>query len=73
MVNASKLLKLPSHLATDAFLKQHGAYLHYTEIDLEQDIEALDKALKSREIRASPTWLQSFLEKYRNLEEPFQG
>ena len=49
MVNASKLLKLPSHLATDAFLKQHGAYLHYTEIDLEQDIEALDKALKSRE------------------------
>ncbi len=43
------MLKLPSHLETDAFLKQYGAYLHYTEIDLEQDIEALDKALKSRE------------------------
>lgn len=43
------MLKLPSHLATDAFLKHHGAYLHYTEVDLEQDIEALDKALLSSE------------------------
>jgi Uncharacterised protein family (UPF0175) len=25
----------------DAFLKQHQAYLHYTEIDLEQDLETL--------------------------------
>jgi hypothetical protein len=39
------MLKLPSRLATDGFLKQHEAYLHYSEVDLEQDIAALDKAL----------------------------
>ena len=43
------MLKLTSHLATDAFLKQNGAYLHYTEVDLEQDIEVLEKAILSSE------------------------
>ena len=43
-----RMLKLPSRLATDAFLKQHQAYLHYSEVDLEQDIAALDKALPSQ-------------------------
>jgi predicted HTH domain antitoxin len=40
-----RILKLPSHLATDAFLKQHGAYLHYTEADLAQDLDTLDHVL----------------------------
>lgn len=44
-----RMLKLPSRLTTDAFLKQHEAYLHYSEVDLEQDIAALDKALLSSE------------------------
>ncbi len=38
-----RILKLPSHLATDAFLKQHGAYLHYTEADLAQDLNTLER------------------------------
>lgn len=41
-----RILKLPSHLATDAFLKQHGAYLHYTEADLAQDLDTLDHVLR---------------------------
>lgn len=44
-----RVLKLPSRLATDAFLKQHEAYLHYSEVDLEQDIVAINKALLSSE------------------------
>jgi predicted HTH domain antitoxin len=40
-----RLLQLPSRLATDAFLKDAGAYLHLSETDLEQDIEAVDQAL----------------------------
>ncbi|HSM83589.1 MAG TPA: UPF0175 family protein [Nodosilinea sp.] len=39
------MLQLPSRLATDAFLKQQGAYLHYTEADLEQDLKAIERAL----------------------------
>jgi predicted HTH domain antitoxin len=40
-----RMLKLPSHLATDAFLKQAGAFLHYTEEDLEQDIQAMNRVV----------------------------
>lgn len=40
-----RMLKLPSRLVTDAFLKQAGAYLHYTEQDLEEDIQAIDRAI----------------------------
>lgn len=40
-----RILNLPSHLATDAFLKQHGAYLHYTEADLLQDLDNLERVL----------------------------
>ncbi|KYC37934.1 hypothetical protein WA1_05415 [Scytonema hofmannii PCC 7110] len=43
-----RILKLPSHLATDAFLKQHGAYLHYTEADLVQDLDNLERVLSER-------------------------
>lgn len=50
-VEVQQILLLPSRLATDAFLKQHGAYLHYTEADLEQDIQALDKVLQGNESR----------------------
>jgi len=46
-----RLLNLPSRLAVDAFLKQHSAYLHYTEADLERDIQALNKAFSSNEGR----------------------
>jgi predicted HTH domain antitoxin len=40
-----QMLHLSSRLATDAFLKQHEAYLHYTEADIEQDLQAIDRAL----------------------------
>lgn len=40
-----RMLQLPSRLATDTFLKEHEAYLHYTEADIEQDLEAIDRAL----------------------------
>ncbi len=40
-----QMLQLPSRLAADAFLKAHGAYLHYSEADLEQDLQAIDRAL----------------------------
>jgi predicted HTH domain antitoxin len=36
-----RILSLPSRFAVDDFLKAHAAYLHYTEADLEQDIETL--------------------------------
>ncbi len=36
-----RILSLPSRFAVDDFLKAHKAYLHYTEADLEQDIETL--------------------------------
>jgi predicted HTH domain antitoxin len=36
-----RILNLPSRFAVDDFLKAHAAYLHYTEADLEQDIETL--------------------------------
>ncbi len=39
------MLQLPSRLATDNFLKEHGGYLHYTEADIEQDLKAVDRAL----------------------------
>ncbi|MBE9155949.1 UPF0175 family protein [Nodosilinea sp. LEGE 06152] len=40
-----QMLQLPSRLTTDALLKKHGAYLHYTEADIEHDLEAVDRAL----------------------------
>jgi predicted HTH domain antitoxin len=36
-----RILSLPSRFAVDDFLKKHEAYLHYTEADLDQDIETL--------------------------------
>jgi hypothetical protein len=39
-----QVLHLSSRLATDAFLKQHEAYLPYTETDIEQDLQAIDRA-----------------------------
>ncbi|MGB8701722.1 MAG: UPF0175 family protein [Thermosynechococcaceae cyanobacterium] len=44
-----RILSLPSRFAVDDFLKTHEAYLHYTESDLEQDIETL------RQLRSQPT------------------
>ena len=40
-----ELLDLPTRLDVDAFLKQAGAYLHYTEEDLDQDRRTLDSLL----------------------------
>lgn len=36
-----RMLKLPSRLEVEAFLKRAQAYLDYTEADLEQDIAAI--------------------------------
>lgn len=44
-----QLLNLPSHLATDAFLKQHEAYLPYTLEDIQQDIRAIDQVLSKHD------------------------
>ena len=40
-----KLLKISSRMELDAFLKQSKAYIDYTEIDLQQDIENIRKSL----------------------------
>lgn len=36
-----RILQLESRWDVDAFLKQAGAYLHYTDTDLEEDRETL--------------------------------
>ena len=45
VAEVQRMLQIPSRLATDALLKEYGAYLHYTEADLEQDLKAIDRAL----------------------------
>lgn len=40
-----QMLHLPPRLSTDAFLKQHEAYLPYTEAEMEQDLQAINRAL----------------------------
>ncbi|BAZ14431.1 hypothetical protein NIES4071_62750 [Calothrix sp. NIES-4071] len=40
-----RILNFLGHMATDAFLKAHEAYLPYTEADLDQDLQAIDQAL----------------------------
>lgn len=40
-----QILDLPSRLDVDAFLKQSGAYLHYTEEDLNEDRRTLESLL----------------------------
>lgn len=44
------LLQLPSHLATDAFLKQHGAMRALTLEDVQQEIQTLDRVLHDRSL-----------------------
>lgn len=44
------LLQLPSHLATDAFLKQHGAIRSLTLEDVQQEIQTLDQVLHDRSL-----------------------
>jgi hypothetical protein len=38
-----RMLQLPSRWDVDAFLKQAQAYIEYTERDLEQDLQTLDR------------------------------
>ena len=40
-----RMLKLSTRLQEDAFLKQEGVPLHYTEADLERDIQTLNKLM----------------------------
>ncbi|MBT9316727.1 UPF0175 family protein [Leptothoe spongobia] len=42
-----RILNLPSRWAVDAFLKEHNAYLHYDEADLESDRETLRQLRKN--------------------------
>lgn len=42
------LLQLPSHLATDAFLKENGATRSLTLEDVQQDVQTLDRFLHDR-------------------------
>jgi predicted HTH domain antitoxin len=42
-----RMLGLETRWETDAFLKERGAYLHYSEEDLQQDIETF-RRLSSR-------------------------
>jgi hypothetical protein len=44
------LLQLPSHFATDAFLKQHGVIRSLTLEDVQQDIQTLDRVLHDRSL-----------------------
>ncbi len=43
-----RILNLASRWEVDAFLKQAGAYLHYTEADLQKDRETLQR-LRTRQ------------------------
>jgi predicted HTH domain antitoxin len=47
-----QMLQLPSRLATDALLKEHGAYLHYAEADIEQDLRTIGRLGKLRYLKA---------------------
>ena len=38
-----QILKLPSRLATHRFLQPMGAYLNYDEVELERDLQTLEK------------------------------
>jgi hypothetical protein len=42
------LLQLPSHVATDAFLKQHGAIRSLTLEEVQQEIQTLNRVLHDR-------------------------
>jgi len=42
------MLQISSHLATDAFLKQHGAMHTLTLEDVQQDIQTLNRVLHDR-------------------------
>jgi len=44
-----RMLNLPSRLAVDEFLKREGAYLHYTEADLEHDLQAVAKVIQTND------------------------
>lgn len=44
-----QMLNLPTRLAVDEFLKREGAYLHYTEADLEQDIQAVANVIQAND------------------------
>ncbi len=48
-----RILNLPSRWAVDRFLKQHNAYLHYDEADLECDRETLRKLRQKQSYSAS--------------------
>ena len=41
-----QLLDLPNRIEVDAFLKRVGAYLQYSEADLEQDARTLEELLR---------------------------
>ncbi|MGB5969490.1 MAG: UPF0175 family protein [Spirulinaceae cyanobacterium] len=38
-----QILKLPSRLATHSFLQKMGVYLNYDEVELEEDLQTLEK------------------------------
>jgi predicted HTH domain antitoxin len=46
-----RILGLPSRWATDAFLKEHNADLHYDDADLERDRETLRQLRESNASR----------------------
>jgi hypothetical protein len=43
-----QLLGLESPMETDAFLKQHGAYIEYTDAEVAAQRQALQDALRAR-------------------------
>jgi Tfp pilus assembly protein PilN len=43
VAEVQQMLHLPSRLATDAFLKQHEAYLPHTGSEIEQNLQAIDR------------------------------
>ena len=43
-----RMLNIPSCYEVDAFLKQAGAYLHYDEVDLEQDLLTMQELVSQQ-------------------------
>ena len=38
-----RMLRFETRMEVDAFLKQHGVYLNYTEAELEKDLATIDQ------------------------------
>lgn len=53
------LLGFDTRMEVHAFLKEHGAYLHYSEADLAQDLETVQRMRSKRSQQAELSQLRA--------------